>query len=397
MNDNAELRFTQPLHVLEVLGNAIVGGMEVWVERFVDRLPKDRFRITMVCPFEGPLADRLRSRGLSVHVIPMPDQMLWLSVNQTRLLVNQLGIDILHAHLPNAHLLAGLAGRLCGRPVLTTIHGRELAPLDIEVHHAVSSHLSTVCWHSYSLAASLGLEMHHLSCEPNGVDPEAFQPRCKQGTLHRALHLREDAPLIGFVGRLSPEKGPEVLVQAAQTLHHTHPQAHVVFIGEGPMQSELVQRVAQAGLTDNVHFCGVHADMPQLYNELEVLVSCSFSEALPLAVLEAMASSLPVVATAVGGVPDLVTHGLTGSLVEPGNATGIAGHLAHLLDNPITARAMGQHGRARILACWNLDESVARVAQLLTRLARPRKPAQRGAVEHGSTVGFPKAVEIVTQ
>lgn len=397
LNENAALRFTRPLHVLEVLGNAIVGGMEMWVERFVERLPRDRFRVTVLCPFESPITDRLRARGLQVHVLPMPEEMAWSSVNQTRELVEKLGVDILHAHLPNAHLLAGLAGRLSGRPVLTTIHGRDISPLDLEVHRAVASHFSMVCWHSYALATGLGLERRHVSCEPNGVDTDVFQPMDRRGTLHRDLGLPPDAPLVGFVGRLSPEKGPEVCVQAAQVLHATHPDAHVVFVGEGPCRHGLGELVEAAGLEGVVHFAGVRADMAQTCNEFDVVVSTSHTEALPLALLEAMACAVPVVATRVGGVSDLVVQGQTGWLVEAGDFEGISRHVGQLLDDREARVNMGERARSRVLVCWKLDDSVARIAQLLKRLALPRSAAAVAGAEPGGTVRFSNALEIFSK
>lgn len=233
-----------PIRVLEVIGNAIVGGMESWVERLVSRLPGDRFEITALCPFESPFTDRLRTLAAEVVIAPLPENPLWDSIQTALTLVRSQRIDLLHAHLPNAHVLAGLVGRLAGKPVLTTVHGRQMTLLDLEVHRACATHVSVVCRHSYFHALALGASPDRLSCEPNGVDCERFKPTgTRSGLLRDALRLDPATPLVGFVGRLSPEKGPEVFVRAALLLKGLQPEAHCVVIGEGPMEFALRELV----------------------------------------------------------------------------------------------------------------------------------------------------------
>ena len=361
-----------PLHVLEVIGNAIVGGMETWVERFIERMPRERFRFTALLPAEGPYADRLRALGAAVHVVPMADDPSWTSLQTATALVQSTGVDVLHAHLPRAHVLAGLAGRLTGRPVVATVHGRQLNMLDLEVHRAVGSHLSVVCWPSYFSALGLGVSPERLSCEANGVDTTVFRPREGGASgLRAALGLAKETPLIGFVGRLSPEKGPEVFVRACLLLQGRGVDAQAVMLGEGPMQAEVLRLREQLGLQPRLHLAGLREDMPAVYNELDVVVSSSHSEAMPLALMEAMASGLPVVATRVGGVPELVEHGQTGWLVAPGDFSDIAGRCATLVADPALRRRMGERGRQRVVERFDLGDGVVRVGELLARLARP--------------------------
>ncbi|KQW43250.1 MULTISPECIES: glycosyltransferase family 4 protein [unclassified Roseateles] len=144
------------VQVLEVLGNAIVGGMESWVLRLVQALPAERFAFTALCPFESPLTDQLRANGVEVEIAPIPDDLPWPTLQATCALITQRRIELLHAHLPTAHMLAGLAGRLTQRPVLATIHARELTTLDLEVHRLARSHVSVVARQSYFHALGLG-------------------------------------------------------------------------------------------------------------------------------------------------------------------------------------------------------------------------------------------------
>ena len=357
------------IRVLEVIGNAIVGGMESWVEQLVTRLPADRFQVDALCPFESPFTDRLRATGIDVTIVPMPESPLWDSIQTAITLVKTQRIDLLHAHLPNAHVLAGLVGRLTGCPVLTTIHGRQMTTLDLEVHRTCSTHVSVVCRHSHFHALALGAAPELLSCETNGVDTDRFRPAPQRSRVLRdALRLDDAVPLVGFVGRLSPEKGPEVFVRAAMLLKGLHPQARCVLIGEGPMEAGLGQLVKQLRLSGHVHFAGLARDMPAVYQDLDLAVSSSHSEAMPLAVMEAMSSGLPVVATRVGGVPEIVLHGQTGWLVGSGDFEDIAGRAADLLADPAARAAMGRQARTHALARLGTEASAARVEQLMTRI-----------------------------
>lgn len=365
------------IHVLQVVGNAIVGGMETWVERLIERMPRERFRFTALCPFESPYTDRLRALDVEVLIAPMPDDPPWSTIQMATALVAAGSIDLLHAHLPKAHLLAGIVGRLTGKPVLATVHGRQLSVLDLEVYRAAGSHLSVVCQQSYFHALGLGVSAGHLSCETNGVDTQVFQPRARVahgGGLRESLGLGAEVPLVGFVGRLSPEKGPSVFVRSALLLHSRVPEAHFVMVGEGPLEPDVRLLAQRFGLEGRLHFAGTRRDMPAVYNALDVIVSSSHSEAMPLALMEAMASGLPVVATRVGGVPELVEHGETGWLVAPADFDDIAGCCAALIRDPALRQRMGERGRQRAMERFDLTQSVARMEQLLTRLARSDGP-----------------------
>ncbi len=359
------------IHLLQVVGNAIVGGMESWVERLITHLPPDRFLCTVLCPFESPFTERLRGRGTEVLIAPMADDPAWSTVQMAAAIASNRGIDLIHAHLPRAHVLAGLVGRLTDKPVLYTLHGRQLGTLDLEVHRACGSHLSVVCQPSYFQALGLGVDPEQLSLEPNGVDTQWFKPQLRQGaSVRAALGLDAQAPLVGFVGRLSPEKGPEVFVRSALLWLHEMPGAHAVLVGEGPMEHDLRAQISLLGLQGRVHLAGLRHDMPAVYADLDAVVSSSHSEAMPLALMEAMACGVATVATAVGGVPDIVVHGQTGWLVAPAQADEIANRCLALLRDPAARLAMGERARQRAEQRLSLDDSVKRVAQLVTRLAQ---------------------------
>jgi glycosyltransferase involved in cell wall biosynthesis len=399
----SQTRPTGRIHVLEVIGNAIVGGMETYVERLVEHLPPDRFAITALCPFESSFTERLRARDIEVLVTPMPDDPPWSSIQMTCAMIKAGGIDVLHAHLPNAHALAGIAGRLTGKPVLATLHGHRIGVLDLEIHRNAGTHLSVVCRQSYFHALGLGVSAGQLSCNPNGVDTEAFQPRPRPAdSLRAALGIPAAARIVGFLGRLSPEKGPEVFLRAALLAHARLPDAHFVLVGDGPLAPALRESIARMKLEGRVHLAGLRRDVAAVLNDMDVLVSSSHSEAMPLAVMEAMASGLPVVATRVGGVPDMIAQGESGWLVAPNDFDEMATRLVQILATPGELERMGRSARARAVDKMALSDTVDRMAQLLARLAparttqreisavvsdasRRRQPPARASVANGAT------------
>lgn len=367
------------IHVLEFVGNAIVGGMERWVERLLEHLPRERFRVSLLCPYEGRFSATMRALGAEVFCVPMPEDPTWSAVQMVQALVRSSGVDLLHAHLPNAHALAGLVSRLCDLPLLSTIHGRQITLLDLEVHRAVHSHLSVVCRHSYYHALGIGVDMRRLSCEPNGVDTRCFQPGPRPSAGLRArLGLSQEAPLVGFVGRLSPEKGPEQFLRAVSLLQEGLPDAtRFVMVGEGPMKAQLEAERARLGLGARVQLAGHWDDMAGLYHELDLLVCTSHSEAMPLALMEAMASGLPVVATRVGGIPEIVQHGLSGWLVAARDIEDIAGRVRQMLTQAELRQHMGAAARQDMVERLDLRPSLDRVAALMQSLARPAHEPHR--------------------
>ncbi|RZI84471.1 MAG: glycosyltransferase [Rubrivivax sp.] len=370
------------LQVLQIVGNAIVGGMETCVQRLVERLPPERFGVTVLCPYEGSFSDRLRTLGAEVVITPMPENPPWCSIQLACSLIKAQGIDVIQAHMDNAHLLAGLAGKMMGKPVIGTVHGRQVATVDVEMHRLAGTHLNVVCQQAYFHALGLGVNPAQLHLIPNGVDVNVFKPRHRRdGALRQRFSVPLDAPLVGFVGRLAPEKGPGDFLRAALIVHQARPDVRFIIAGEGPMLPQLQAFIAQYQLGDVVHLAGLQTDMPAVYAELDVLASTSISEAMPLALMEAMASGLPIVATNVGGVPELVQQGVTGWLASGGDFELIGLYLLNLLGDPALLNRMGERARLRAVERFSIDQGIESTMRLYTRLAQPRTEQRRiGAV-----------------
>jgi glycosyltransferase involved in cell wall biosynthesis len=354
---------SKPLRVLIVTGNAIVGGMESAVLRLVERLPPRAFAITALCPFESVFTARLRELGIPVYVAAIREKLRWHSIQFAAALVRELDIQVIHAHMAPAHAVAGLAGRATRTPVLATIHSMHLSMWDLEIHRLAGTHLCVVSEAARTHALGVGAVAARLTVIRNGIDSEQFVPRA-------AIPSNSDRSSVGYVGRLSPEKNPGLFLHAAALVRESVPSARFLLIGDGPLREELETLACTLRIADAVTFAGECADMPAQYQALDVLVSTSWHEGTPLAVLEAMASALPIVATDVGGVPELVVAGTTGLLTAPGDEVAVAQCIVALLRDPDLRRRLGSSSRARAVDHFSLQEQATRTAALLADVAR---------------------------
>jgi len=370
-------------NILQIVGNAIVGGMENYVVRLVERLPRDRFGVSVLAPFESPFTDQLRNVGADVFITPVTDEPSWQSIQLASALIQSRSIDVIQSHLPNAHVLAALAGRLSGRPVLATVHGRALTTLDLEVHKLAGTQLAVVCRHSYFQALGIGIDPRHVHYLPNGVDTERFRPqRVRDGALRTKFGIAAQTPLVVFIGRLSTEKGPDLFLRMALSVRAQCPEAEFILVGDGAMLKQLQTFAKRFGIADAVHFAGSQDEMPAVFNELDIVVSSSLSEAMPLAVMEAMASGLPVVACKVGGIPDLVAHGITGWLADDGDYEALATRVVDLIEHEELRIATGAAARERAVGRMGLDQSVEVTMRLFAQLSAQRSDARRFGTLH---------------
>src|SRR6187200_1213983 len=163
------------LHVLEIVGNAIVGGMEKSVINLVQNLPSERFRFTCLCPFQSPFTRSLKESGCEVFVAPLRDDPTWRSLQMAVEIVRHHHVDLIHAHLPSAHILAGLTGMITQIPTLATIHGMSLTVHELGISRMTQTHLIVVCQEAYAQALALGIAPQNLSLIPNGIDTKLFK------------------------------------------------------------------------------------------------------------------------------------------------------------------------------------------------------------------------------
>jgi glycosyltransferase involved in cell wall biosynthesis len=192
----------------------------------------------------------------------------------------------------------------------------------------------------------------------NGIDTDRFRPGARTGALRDRFGVPPDAPLVGTVARFSPVKNQTLLLDAFAAVRREEPRARLALVGDGPLREELAARAAALGIADAVHFAGLTPDPAAAYRDLDAFALSSLSEGTSISVLEAMASGVPVVATAVGGTPALLDGGACGALVPSGDAAALADRLLAALRDP-AARAAAERARGRAVDVYSLHAMTA--------------------------------------
>lgn len=360
------------IHILEVIGNAGQGGMENYIENFISHLPADQFKLTCICPYESPFTALLRQLGVEdLYITPISDDPAWRSIQLTVEIARLHQIDVLHAHMPKAHILAGLAGCLLHKPVVATLHGMNMSSQELGITRAVGSHLLTNCQEGYTQALAMGVLAERVNLVRNGVDTALFTPDCAGDELRNKINVPQNIPLVGFVGRLEHEKGPDLFLRAVDQVHQARPDVHFVVVGDGVMRNKLEEMCVHLQLEQHVHFIGWCTNTVDIYPALDFLVHTSRSDGTSLVLLEAMACGCPTVGLAVGGVPEIIENERTGFLAGAGDWEGIAFRIIQLIDQPDRLQSMKAAARDRVKQHFDVGTNTRRIADLLSHIAFP--------------------------
>jgi glycosyltransferase involved in cell wall biosynthesis len=316
----------------------VIGGGEESLLGLAERFDRRRLRVLASVPADGAVAARLRALGVPVSVLAFPAVRPW-TVPAALVALWRLGrllarerVALVHAHGSRGALYAGLAGRLRGVPLVWHVR---VADADPRLDPLLVRLASAIVANSAAAAARLGPgTAPRVTVVPNGVDLARFSPGHGDPALREALGLDPALPVVGYVGRLEHGKGVDVLLEAVARLQMKLPMT-LLLVGEGPLAGTLAARAASEGLP--VRFLGRRDDVPALMRLCDVVVLPSRQEAFGRVLVEAMASGVPVVASAVGGIPEVCTDGVTGLLVPPDDPYVLAGAIAlTLTDQPVT-------------------------------------------------------------
>jgi glycosyltransferase involved in cell wall biosynthesis len=208
----------------------------------------------------------------------------------------------------------------------------------------------------------------------NGIDPDKFQRRRSRAAARHELGLPLDAIILGGVGRLEKVKGFSDLIAALSLLAGECPRVFVAIAGAGPLQAELSEQIRTAGLEQRVALLGFQQDVGLVLDACDVFVLSSLSEAMPFALLEAMAHALPCVGTSVGGVPEAIVPGECGFLCAPNDAKGLATAISPLLASAQLRERFGQAARTRVMRHFQEADMVQKTIAVYRQLARKQHP-----------------------
>jgi glycosyltransferase involved in cell wall biosynthesis len=365
------------LRILYIIGNSVVGGAENHLLTLVRALDPAQHRLAVICPRPGPLVDVLQSEGVEVYLVemvkPAPNDEYELDLAALWSLfsiIREWHPHVVHSHLYPAHLHATLAGQLAGAPALiTTAHTLIVRPGDSSLIRMANGHIIAVSEHVKSLLVKAGVPTERIQVIYNGIEPHYFQDESQQARkIRQELGVEADTTVIGVIARLSPEKGHTEFLDIARELAVQRANTKFLVVGTGPVEAELHSMARDLGLEEQVIFTGARQDITAINHVIDIFALPSREEALPLAMLEAMAARRPVVESAVGGVPEVVVDGETGFLLSPDDRTGFVQALTKLIDQPDLRAKLGFQGRQRAHALFGVEQMIHRTTNFYRSL-----------------------------
>lgn len=392
--------------ILQLLATGGNGGAQESYTGLLLRLDRSRYDVRALSLSAGSAVQRLKALGLPVEVLDESDDALavreladWLRHNE---------IDLVHAHMFRAEVIGTRAAIAAGTPVImATVHSsRVRSPEDIAQLASLTPRMDRLIVPSTSIEHKVrgeGRGGARFAVIPNGVDLERFATPLPACRMRDEFGIPRQAPLIGVVARLEPEKGHRFLIDAMPMILETAPDAWLAIVGEGSEADALRAQAASLGraVSDRIVFTGRRDDVSALTADLTVAALPSLREAQGISILEAMARRRPVVASAVGGIPEIITDGVDGLLVPSADPAALAAAIGSLLTDAARRSRIREAGYRTVAERFSIDAQVKRIEivydEELARAGvagafrppepvgaarRPaQRPAQRGALE----------------
>jgi glycosyltransferase involved in cell wall biosynthesis len=379
------------IKVLHIITRLDKGGSAENTFLTVKGLDKKRYDVTLMSgPVQDPSQER-RSQVEECGIQYIHNPVLVRNINVVfdvialfkicRFLAKE-KFDVVHTHTSKAGLLGRFAAKFAGSPlVVHTPHGHVFFgyfnPLKTKIFILFEklanrmtdkivalTHREKADYISYRTCPEEKITVIHSGVELNKFQEYTLAEKTK---LKKEVGLPEDSFVVGTAGRLVPVKGPEFLIKASQIIIPAHPNTYFLFAGDGPLKEDLQQKANEAGEEKNIVFLGWRDDIEHILSIFDVFCLPSLNEGMGRVLVEAMALGIPIVASDVGGIPDLVTHGKNGFLVPPKNPEELAKHIQILIEDEEKRKKMGETGK-KMAQRFSHKTMVEKIAELYEEL-----------------------------
>ena len=367
----------KPLRVLFLVTSMPVGGAETLLVNLVRRLDRSRFAPEIVClkerdplgeelAAEMPVHSRLLSHKFDLRIL----SRLWRLMRRPR------ADAIVTVGAGDKMFWGRVAARLAGVPVVASaLHSTGwpdgVGRLNRLLTPWTDAFIGVADAHAQHLIEGEGFPADKVHCIYNGIDCSRFVPR-DSTAIRRELDIDVEAPLVGIVAALRPEKNHELFLKGAQRIREQLPAARFLIVGDGPQRSELESLAADLQIADAVSFVGSRNDVPELVAACDVFALTSHNEASPVSILEALSAETAVVASNVGSVRETVVDGETGRLFAAGDLDQYVAATTELLRDSATRSRLGAEGRRRVVARWSLEAMVEGYERLIEDIYRQK-------------------------
>ncbi|NWF57500.1 MAG: glycosyltransferase, partial [Syntrophaceae bacterium] len=371
-----------PLKVLHLIATNFLGGPEKQILEHLKRLNSHRFRGVLSSFQEwgepNELLEKAGHQGLTHYSIPMYGPFDVRAQFHLNRIIRREGIDLLVAHHYKSCIMGWWAGRKFRIPVLAysrgyTAESRKMAFyywLERQFLKRVSGIVAvsvgqTERLKEYGIHPANFWVVHNAISVKNRGNENSFE---KRGNFLSTLHIPPHGKIIVTAGRLSPEKGHRFLVEAIPGVLRERKDPFFVFCGDGPMSEKIVRLAKELGVFDQCRFLGFCHDLAGIFSAMDFLVLPSLSEGLPNVVLEAFAASKPVVASNVGGVPEVVEEGVSGYLVPPARPEPLARAILRMLSDPGKIESMGAAGYERVRREFTFESQTEKLESIYSQV-----------------------------
>lgn len=339
------------------------GGAENIVLDLVEYF-KHKYPIVLGCLRTGWIYDQLIAREFHPKIIPTNSGPLDIKLLYNLIqLIKTERIGLIHSHLFDINFYSSIAGRITGVPHLCTEHGDIHHPSKSSRNNLIKAKVLSLCsdkivfvsrYTKSSFCNISKLSEKKSAIIYNGIDTDNFDKSVDVRQKKAELGLRLEDPVVGNVGSLYPVKGQIFLLKAAKILLQKFPNVKFIIVGAGELDNELKEQTKKLNLGNHVLFLGFREDIHDLLKVMDIFVLPSLSEAMPLCLIEAMACSLPCIASNVGGISEVIDDGVTGFIIPHADPQTLADRITYLLQNPQLAREIGKRGLQKVKANFDL-------------------------------------------
>jgi len=323
----------------------------------------------VACPPESPLLTEAPAAGVPAVAVRMRGPLDIPALAALRRLMRERAVGLVHTHSSVDSWLGGLAAKSLRLPVVRSRHVSIRILRRRALVYRLADRIITSGEAVRAIVVGAGIAPARVVSIPPGVDIARFHPRVSGKAVREELGIPAGAPVVGLVANIRGSKGHNVFLEAAGEILGRSPDARFLIVGDGVGFAEVRERVHAMGLEPAVTMMGFRRDIPEVMAALDVLVLPSIrSEATSQVIPQALAVGTPVVASTVGGNPELIRDGETGRLVAPGDGRALARAVLSLLADPERARALARAGQAAALARYSIDASMARTTDVYRAL-----------------------------
>lgn len=366
------------LPVTHIITDLTTGGSQKALLRLLVGIDRNRFSPSVVCLRDGdtPLADDIRSQDVPVLDLGITGAASLARLRRLVAFLEESRPLILHSWLYHAVIVSRFVGRIASVPILVS------ARRNINLGSPLREGLNRLTLGIDDRIIAVSDAARRVEIERGGADPRRIvtivngvetgssgeSDPTVRNRIREELGIPGSAPVVGTIGRLHKEKGLDVFLEAASRILSALPDVRFVIVGSGPDRTALESRAKELGVASKVAFVGERGDVKDLLRAMDLFALSSPEEGMPNVVLEAMAAALPVVATAVGGTPEVVVDQATGLLVPPGNSERLAGAIATMLAEPERMREMGREGMNRVGEHFTIETMIARTVRVYDEL-----------------------------